>query len=147
MVKTFGPRGTVHLLPAADLGRWMTALCAVPHRSPFPDGVRLTPEQTAVVVEAIAAVLDGRELTVDQLTEALGEVVSAWAVVGDLDVTTVESNSFEMEWPPRSGRTAEFPEVDRAGWFDPDTARKKLVRGQVPFIDLLIAALSDPSSA
>jgi predicted NUDIX family NTP pyrophosphohydrolase len=73
--------------------------------------------------------------------------VSAWAVVGDLDVTTVESNSFEMEWPPRSGRTAEFPEVDRAGWFDPDTARKKLVRGQGPFIDLLIAALSDPSPA
>lgn len=78
-----------------------------------------------------------------------GKVVSAWAVEGDLDVTNVESNSFEMEWPPRSGRTAEFPEVDRAGWFDPDDARRKLLRGQVPFIDLLIASLSeaDPSSA
>jgi predicted NUDIX family NTP pyrophosphohydrolase len=76
-----------------------------------------------------------------------GKVVSAWAVEGDLDVTAVESNTFEMEWPPRSGRTAEFPEVDRAGWFDPDAARKKLVRGQVPFIDLLMASLTDPSSA
>ncbi len=76
-----------------------------------------------------------------------GKVVSAWAVEGDLDVTAVESNTFEMDWRPRSGKNAEFPEVDRAGWFDPATARKKLVRGQVPFIDLLIAALSGPSSA
>ena len=78
-----------------------------------------------------------------------GKVVNVWAVEGDLDVTNVESNSFEMEWPPRSGRTAEFPEVDRAGWFDPDDARRKLLRGQVPFIDLLIASLSEagPSSS
>jgi predicted NUDIX family NTP pyrophosphohydrolase len=78
-----------------------------------------------------------------------GKLVSVWATEGDLDVTAVESNSFEMEWPPRSGRTAEFPEVDRAGWFDPDAARRKLLRGQVAFIDLLTASLSggDPSSS
>lgn len=78
-----------------------------------------------------------------------GKVVSVWAAEGDLDVTAVESNSFEMEWPPHSGRIAEFPEVDRAGWFDPEAARRKLLRGQVPFLDLLVASLSkgDPSSA
>ena len=47
-----------------------------------------------------------------------GKIVSAWALPGDLDVSVVRSNTFTMEWPPRSGRTGEFPEVDRAGWFD-----------------------------
>ena len=63
--------------------------------------------------------------------------MSAWAVEGDLDVSEVQSNTFEMEWPPRSGRTQEFPEVDRAGWFGPEEARRKLLRGQVGFLDRL----------
>lgn len=66
-----------------------------------------------------------------------GKVVSAWAVEGDVDVSDLTSNTFEMEWPPRSGRTQEFPEVDRAGWFGPDEARRKLLRGQVGFLDRL----------
>ena len=64
-----------------------------------------------------------------------GKIVSAWALPGDLDVTVVRSNTFSMEWPPRSGRTAEFPEVDRAGWFDLETARRKLLRGQLALLD------------
>ena len=64
-----------------------------------------------------------------------GKIVSAWALPGDLDVTAVRSNTFSMEWPPRSGRTAEFPEVDRAGWFDLETARRKLLRGQLGLLD------------
>ncbi len=64
-----------------------------------------------------------------------GKIVSAWALPGDLDVTVVRSNTFSMEWPPRSGRTAEFPEVDRAGWFDLETARRKLLRGQLGLLD------------
>jgi predicted NUDIX family NTP pyrophosphohydrolase len=64
-----------------------------------------------------------------------GKIVSAWAVPGDLDVTVVRSNTFSTEWPPRSGRTAEFPEVDRAGWFDLETARRKLLRGQLGLLD------------
>jgi predicted NUDIX family NTP pyrophosphohydrolase len=72
-----------------------------------------------------------------------GKVVSAWAVEGDVDVTDVRSNTFEMEWPPRSGRTREFPEVDRAGWFDPDAARGKLLGGQVGFVDRLEELLAN----
>lgn len=72
-----------------------------------------------------------------ELRQASGKRVSAWAVQGDLDVGTVVSNTFTMEWPPRSGLTREFPEVDRAGWFDLDAARRKLVRGQAGFIDRL----------
>ena len=81
-----------------------------------------------------------------ELRQPSGKIVSAWAVQGDVDVTDVRSNTFEMEWPPRSGRTQEFPEVDRAGWFDLETARTKLLRGQLGFIDRL-SDLLDGGSA
>ncbi len=66
-----------------------------------------------------------------------GKQVTAWAVAGDLDPATVRSNTFAMEWPPRSGRQAEFPEVDRAEWFGVEVAREKLVSGQVELLDRL----------
>jgi predicted NUDIX family NTP pyrophosphohydrolase len=66
-----------------------------------------------------------------------GKVVRAWAIEGAVDVSDVRSNTFEMEWPPRSGRTQEFPEVDRAEWFGPEEARRKILRGQAPFLDRL----------
>jgi predicted NUDIX family NTP pyrophosphohydrolase len=81
---------------------------------------------------------------------ALGEVrqpggkdVIAWAAEGDLDVAAVRSNTFTMEWPPRSGRTAEFPEVDRAAWFPIEAAHRKLLAGQLPLLDRLARDL-DP---
>jgi predicted NUDIX family NTP pyrophosphohydrolase len=76
-------------------------------------------------------------VSLGELRQPSGKVVTAWAVEGDVDVRDVRSNMFEMEWPPRSGRTQEFPEVDRAGWFDPGEARRKLLRGQVGFVDRL----------
>jgi predicted NUDIX family NTP pyrophosphohydrolase len=63
------------------------------------------------------------------------KVITAFALVGDLDADRVVSNTFELEWPPRSGRTQTFPEVDRAAWFDLDTARRKIVKSQRPFLD------------
>jgi predicted NUDIX family NTP pyrophosphohydrolase len=66
-----------------------------------------------------------------------GKQVTAWAVAGDLDPASVRSNTFVMEWPPRSGRQAEFPEIDRAEWFGLDAAREKLVGGQVELIERL----------
>ena len=72
-----------------------------------------------------------------------GKVLTAWAAAGDLDAAAITSNSFTMEWPPRSGRRQAFPEVDRAGWFDPDTAREKLIGAQGELIDRLLAALPD----
>jgi predicted NUDIX family NTP pyrophosphohydrolase len=67
-----------------------------------------------------------------------GKVVSAWAFEGDLDADAVRSNTFTMEWPPRSGRTAEFPEIDRAGWFGIEEAREKLNPAQAEFLDRLL---------
>jgi predicted NUDIX family NTP pyrophosphohydrolase len=69
--------------------------------------------------------------------QAGGKVVHAWAAEGDLDATRLDSASFEMEWPPRSGRRATFPEVDRAEWFDLETARRKILEAQRAFIDRL----------
>jgi predicted NUDIX family NTP pyrophosphohydrolase len=70
-----------------------------------------------------------------------GKVVTAWAAEGDLDPEAIRSNTFEMEWPPRSGRTQAFPEVDRAGWFGLEAAREKLNPGQAPFLDRLRSLL------
>ena len=66
-----------------------------------------------------------------------GKLVTVWTLEGDLDVSEVRSNTFSMEWPPRSGRTAEFPEVDRADWFTLEAARTKLLSGQVALLDRL----------
>ena len=80
---------------------------------------------------------------------ALGEVrlksgkrVLAWAVEGDLDASEIASNTFEMQWPPRSGRTRAFPEVDRAQWFSPAEARRRLNPAQVDFVERLLDSVT-----
>ena len=72
-----------------------------------------------------------------------GKVIRAWALEGDLDPALATSSTFELEWPPRSGRRREFPEVDRVAWFDPPTARRKLNPAQAAFVDRLVDALAD----
>jgi predicted NUDIX family NTP pyrophosphohydrolase len=81
--------------------------------------------------------LDRPPASLGELRQPSGKRITAWAAEGDLDVRAVHSNTFTMEWPPRSGRTSEFPEVDRAAWFDLEAARRKLVPGQVGFVDRL----------
>jgi predicted NUDIX family NTP pyrophosphohydrolase len=66
-----------------------------------------------------------------------GKVVQAWALEGDLDADEIRSNTFTMEWPPRSGRTGEYPEVDRAAWFGLVEAREKINGAQAEFLDRL----------
>jgi predicted NUDIX family NTP pyrophosphohydrolase len=72
-----------------------------------------------------------------ELRVTSGKVLAVWAAEGDLDATAAFSNTFELEWPPRSGRVQQFPEIDRAAWFGLDEARSKLVAGQVPLLDRL----------
>ena len=79
----------------------------------------------------------GDIVSVGSVKQKGGKVVHAWAVQGDLDVTAVKSNTFEMEWPPRSGKKQAFPEVDRAEWFDPAAARVKINAAQAGLIDAL----------
>ena len=80
---------------------------------------------------------NGEPMSLGEVRQAGGKVVQAWALAGDLDVARVTSNTFEIEWPPRSGKMQQFPEVDRAGWFDVDAARRKLLPAQGAFIDRL----------
>jgi predicted NUDIX family NTP pyrophosphohydrolase len=80
---------------------------------------------------------DGALEELGSVKQKSGKLVVAFAVEGDLDPATLVSNTFEVEWPPRSGRIQEFPEIDRAEWFDLDTAREKLNPAQAAFVDRL----------
>lgn len=84
----------------------------------------------------------GDFLELGAVKQAGGKVVSAWAFEGDCDPGELKSNVFEMEWPPRSGRVAEFPEVDRAGWFSIAEARERILKSQAPLLDALVQRLS-----
>jgi predicted NUDIX family NTP pyrophosphohydrolase len=74
-----------------------------------------------------------------EVRQSGGKVVRAWAAEGDLDAATAVSNTFEIEWPPRSGTMQTFPELDRVGWFDLGAARPKIVTAQREFLDRLVA--------
>ena len=85
--------------------------------------------------------VDGDFTPLTPLEQPSGKIVSAWTIEGDCDASKIKSNTFLMEWPPRSGKKQEFPEVDRAEWFTINTAKKKLLKGQVGFIEELCKLL------
>jgi predicted NUDIX family NTP pyrophosphohydrolase len=87
---------------------------------------------------------DGADALLDlgEVRQRSGKVVTAYALEGDLDASAISSNTFPMEWPPRSGRTQDFPEVDRAGWFAPADARAKLNPAQAELVDRLLERLT-----
>lgn len=87
------------------------------------------------------AVPDAEPLDLGEIRQKSGKRVRAWALEGDLDAEQARSNTFSMQWPPRSGRMQEFPEVDRAEWFGLDEAREKLNPAQVQLLDRLTEAL------
>lgn len=95
------------------------------------------------VEELGLAVPDGEVAGLGQVRQAGGKVVTAYAVASDLDLTDAVSNTFEMEWPPRSGRMQSFPEVDRAEWLPVELARSRLLKGQLPLLDRLRETLGD----
>jgi predicted NUDIX family NTP pyrophosphohydrolase len=115
-----------------------------PTEDPFDAAVREFAEELG------APPPDGARRELGSVRQRGGKVVTVFAVAGDFDATQAVSNTFTIEWPPRSGRIQSFPEIDRAAWFDTDTARRKLVRGQVEFVDRLLDSLAagagnDPS--
>ena len=93
--------------------------------------------------EEMGRAVDGDFLRLEPVRQAGGKVVLAWAVRADFDPSALKSNEFEMEWPPRSGRRQQFPEVDKAAWFEIDVARQKILKGQAPLLDELLAKLED----
>jgi len=89
---------------------------------------------------------DGELVALGEIRQRGGKLVIAWATPGDLDPGQVTSNTFKMRWPPRSGQWRTFPEVDRAGWFDPATAREKLLPAQAELVDRLLTVLGEPGA-
>lgn len=85
----------------------------------------------------------GERIDLGSVTQRGGKLVHVWAVEGDLDTSTVVSNEFELEWPPRSGSLRRFPEIARAEWVSAAQARRKLLPAQVPFVDRLEALLRE----
>ena len=89
---------------------------------------------------------DGPLIDLGEVRQSGGKIVTAWAIEGDLDTEQVVSNTVDMQWPPGSGRIVTFPEIDRTAWFDPGTARTRLVRAQAEFVDRLIDRLEQPDN-
>lgn len=83
----------------------------------------------------------GEFVEIGSIKQPSGKVVHAFVAESDFDVATVQSNLFSLEWPPKSGQHAQFPEIDRAAWFSVDEARQKILKGQAPFLDRLLALL------
>lgn len=88
----------------------------------------------------------GPRLELGSIRQKGGKVVHAWAVEGDLDPATAHSNTFELVWPPGSGRYITVPEIDRVAWFDLDEARRRIKAAQIPLLDRLEAHLGDPAT-
>jgi predicted NUDIX family NTP pyrophosphohydrolase len=110
----------------------------------IPKGETETNEDSAVAakrefLEETGAMIEGALLELGTFRQPSGKIVAAFASEGDFDPATLQSNVFAMEWPPRSGKTTEFPEVDRAAWFNLDAALAKILKGQRP----ILAALRD----
>lgn len=117
-----------------DLGSW-----SVP-KGEYGDGEEALACALRELEEELGSlpVLDAEAMhDLGEVKQKGGKVVRAWAVEAEFDPGTLRSNTFEMEWPPRSGRRQEFPEVDRAEWFGLDEARRRVLDAQSPFIDRL----------
>ncbi|MFD8719053.1 NUDIX domain-containing protein [Streptomyces sp. NPDC059629] len=80
---------------------------------------------------------DGEAIELGEVRQTNGKIVTAWAIEADLDPAAIAPGTFEMEWPPRSGRIQEFPELDRVAWLTPDRARELIVKAQAAFLDRL----------
>lgn len=83
--------------------------------------------------------LSGDFFPLEPIKQKSGKVIYAWAIKGDLDAEKITSNLFEIEWPPRSGKLKEFPEIDRAAWFGIEEAKLKIIPGQLRFIEELLS--------
>lgn len=119
-----------------DVGGWSLPKGGYePDEQPEAAARREFQEELGVPVPA------GELVELGEVRQSSGKVVTVWALESDFDTAAVVPGSFDLEWPAGSGRIQQFPELDRAAWFDVDAARTKIVAGQVPFLDRLLEHL------
>lgn len=114
-----------------DLGAW-----SIP-KGEFAEGEEPLQAARRELTEETGFTVDGVFRPLHPLEQSGGKVVYAWAIEADCDEAQINSNMFSIEWPPKSGSMQSFPEVDRAAWFNLDEARKRILAGQIGFIDQL----------
>lgn len=105
------------------------------HENPLDTAKREFKEETGFEV-------DGEFIDLGELNQPNRKIVHVWALEKDPDITNVVSNTFPLEWPKNSGKIQEYPEVDKAGWFDIKLAKKKILKGQIGFIDKLMDVIN-----
>ena len=137
-----GPAGVVEVLIGhmggpfwmrKDAGAW-----SIP-KGEYGDGEDPLAVALREFEEEMGAPVPAREFVeLGEVRQAGGKRLTVWAAEGDFDAASARSNTFALEWPPRSGRVQEFPEIDRAAWTPVAEAREKLVKGQVPLLDRLL---------
>jgi predicted NUDIX family NTP pyrophosphohydrolase len=115
-----------------DDGAW-----SIPKGEHEPDEDPLAVARREFEEELGSPVPTGALVPLGRVRVTSAKVLTVWAAEGDLDATATHSNTFQLEWPPRSGRMQEFPEIDRSAWFPLAQARSKLLKGQLPFLDRL----------
>src|SRR6267154_6898636 len=120
-----------------DDGSW-----SIP-KGEFEDGEEPLAAAKREFEEEMGVPATGEFMPLKPLKQPSGKLVFAWAVRSDFDPSRLKSNMFSMEWPPKSGRQQQFPEVDKAAWFDVETARQKILKGQAPFLDQLLVKLQN----
>jgi predicted NUDIX family NTP pyrophosphohydrolase len=118
-----------------DLGAW-----SIP-KGEFDDDEDGLTAARREFFEEVGQTIDGAFIALTPVKQRSGKVVHAWAVEGEVDAAAVKSNEFEMEWPPRSGRTARFPEVDRGQWFGVAEALRRILPAQAPILEELLATV------
>jgi predicted NUDIX family NTP pyrophosphohydrolase len=125
------------LFERKDAGHWTVPKGEIePDEAPWDVARREFEEETGHPAP------DGPAIDLGQIRQKGGKEVVAWALEGDLDPGLAKSNTFLFEWPPRSGKRIEIPEVDRVDWFTPDEGRRRVKETQIPFIDRLLDALA-----
>ncbi|MBM4263308.1 MAG: NUDIX domain-containing protein [Deltaproteobacteria bacterium] len=122
-----------------DLGAW-----SIP-KGEFEEGEDPLKAAEREFTEETGFTVEGESRALNPVKQSGGKIVHAWAVEADCDADKIKSNTFELQWPPKSGRMQSFPEVDRAAWFPIDQARKHMLSGQTNFLDQLLALIDSVS--
>lgn len=120
-----------------DVGAW-----SIPKGEFDLDGEEPLSAAKREFAEETGYAVDGSFIDLGISRQTGGKIVHAWAVQGNLDPSEVKSNTFSMEWPPKSGKRQAFPEIDRANWFDIETSKARINKGQLVFIERLLKKLS-----